>query len=317
MYIKVGLDFGNNTICAVSKLEKQLIYKYISSTFTRVTTFTDDNIITTDGMTIQLGVRNGSELTSIDKTDRLFLKHQILWAVNAIFGTTSNDNIYELDLAVGLPVGDFSDLEKRANYIEKLNSLGTISGVVDGNEFTVIVNKVMVLSEGHGSIKALLDKIPNNGYPTVIHDIGFLTTDVVVLEYEKEKLKIRKPITINKGVSYIYDSIFEEMSELECIESKSELDYYVRNKYDTIRTKHNKDYMLTEQILNKSLECKTIMNDISNKLGFKTTTCNKIFIGGGSVLLFKIVGSDWIKNHVEIDNNLRYCANALGYYYNI
>lgn len=313
MYIKIGLDLGNNTTCAVSELNNDYVYKYISSTYSEVSEFSKDNIININGEEIQLGNKSGSELTNFDKTNRLYLEHQILWAINSLFGHMDYSD-FELELAVGLPIADFSDSDKRASYERTLNNIKNIIGTVDNKKISVDIKKIIVLAEGYSSIKGLLDKIPNNGYSTVVCDIGFLTTDVIVLDIEDGKMIVRKPITLNKGISFLYERIYKDVSKLECLESKTELDYYIRKNHKTLRTKDNNEYMLEEELMKRTNECKSIINDISNKLGFKTTTCNKIFIGGGSVLLFKILGNNWVKNHIELDDNTRYSANAKGYY---
>ncbi len=316
MYIKIGLDLGNNTTCAVTNIDNTFHYQYIASTYRVAPAFVDENIIDINGEKIQLGHKNGDELTNIDKTNRLYIKHQILWAIDSLFktDTTYKETQFELDLGVGLPIADFIDNDKCSAYETMLNNIKNIVGLVNGREISVYINKIKVFAEGHSAIRPLLDVIPNNDYATVIHDIGFLTTDVIVLEVENSKYKIRKPITINKGINYLYEDIFNQVSKLECVSSKTELDYYIRKNHTSLRTKNNDVYDLEANLMKKQNECVSIINDISNQLGFKITTCNKIFIGGGSVLLFKILGTNWVKNHIELDDNTRYSANAKGYY---
>lgn len=48
-----------------------------------------------------------------------------------IFGYTSQTN-FELELAVGLPIADFSNKEKRTDYENSLNEINHIVGTVDG-----------------------------------------------------------------------------------------------------------------------------------------------------------------------------------------
>lgn len=312
--IKIGLDLGNNTICAVTSIDGEYMYEYIPSTYQQVTDFSSKNIVSVKGTKIELGHKNGHELTNIDKTNRLYIEHQILWAINSLFKNKSKKN-FELELAVGLPISDFIDKDKRNKYQECLNNIKEIKGSVDDRDLSIEIKRVLILAEGHSAIKSLIKEIPKNGYSTVIHDIGFLTTDVIVVDIEDNgDILVRKPISIGKGISYLYEAIYEEAFKLECISSKSELDYYIRKGYSTIRAKNNKNYMLDEALMKRRDECKSIMNDISNHLGFKTSSCNKIFVGGGSVLLLKILGEDWISNHISINDNTRYSANAKGYY---
>lgn len=313
--IKLGLDFGNSTMCVAGNIDDNIITKNIASTFTNVSNYSSKNVVSCEGISIQLGEKVGSEFKSLDKTKRVYLKHQILWAVYNIYGPS--ERTYQLTLGVGLPVSDYGDSKKREDFGKLLMSFGTFDGEVDGHIIKVHIKRIEVNAEGIGSIRALLEYIPNNGYTTLIQDIGFVTTDVIQVDSEEGSLSVRKPITISKGISFIYETLYNELVELEAVSSMMELDYYVRNGYTELRTKNSEPYPLYEKLMNRAEDCATIMNDVSNLIGVKTTTFNKIFIGGGSVLLFQIIGDEWVKNHIEIDDDTRYNSNAVGYYLNL
>lgn len=313
--IKLGLDFGNSSLCVAGSLNNTIITKNISSTFTNVTNYSSKNVVSCDDISIQLGEKIGSEFTSLDKTKRVYLKHQILWAVNSIYGPS--EQTYKLSIGLGLPIGDYGDTPKRNAFEKLILGFGTFEGTVDGRVIRISIKRVDINAEGIGSIRALLDHIPDNGYTTLIQDIGFVTTDVIQVDVKGDSISVKKPITINKGISFIYETLYNELIELEAITSMMELDYYVRNDYKELRTKNNELYPLREKLMNRAEDCATIINDISNLVGVKTTTFNKIFIGGGSVLLFEIIGDSWVKNHIKLDDNTRYNSNAIGYYLNL
>ncbi len=102
--VKLGLDLGNCTICAVGKLNGTYIYKYISSTYiSDIDVYSKGDIVTVDNSTIQIGKQYGSEFASINKYERLYLAHQILWAVNAVYKDV-DESTFILDLGIGLPI---------------------------------------------------------------------------------------------------------------------------------------------------------------------------------------------------------------------
>lgn len=316
MFIKIGLDLGNNTICAVGKIENQFSQKYIPSTYKIADNFSTVNVVEIDGVALELGEPLGSEFTCINKTDRLYVKHQILWAIYELYASELKDS-FTLDLGMGLPIDTFKDKETRLQYQEQLNQIKNITGTVNGQKLNVELNKVKLFAEGYTSVKALAKYIPKNGYPTMICDIGFLTTDVIITEYENNTIRIKNPHSINKGIGYVYDSLYLDASKVKAVTSKSELDFFVRNEYDNLRTNSSQTYPLQQELMKKTNECKSILHDISNQLNIDTTKFNKIFIGGGGVLLLKILGEKMIKNHVPISDKLRYNANAVGYFLNL
>lgn len=315
--MKLGLDLGNCTICAVGEQNGEYIYKYISSTYDNdVDVYTKGDVIDIDGSIIQMGKKNGSEFACINKYERLYLEHQILWAVSAVYKELDETD-FILDLGVGLPINEYGSDDKRELFHKELILIRNIKGNVDGKNINININKIDIQAEGLASIDAIYDYIPQNDYPTLIYDIGFMTTDVVTVNFDNNNLHVQKPITINKGMNFIYNTIFKELNNIGTVQTKTELDYYVRMNFETIKIKDGEVYNLRNALMRRTNECRTILNDVNNTLGVRADNYNKIFIGGGSVLFLDILKDRKISGHVNIGNDLRYSANAIGYLINL
>lgn len=142
-----------------------------------------------------------------------------------------------------------------------MNSSKIITGTVDGKVLNLTINKINIQAESLSSIEAIYDYIPNNNYPTLIYDIGFMTTDVVTVNFEEDILHIKKPITINKDINFIYNTIFKELNNIGTVQNKIELDYYVRMNFDTIKIKDGESYDLKDALMNRTNECKCIISN--------------------------------------------------------
>ena len=76
-----------------------------------------------------------------DKTNREYIEHQILWAVNAAYGSGA----HYINLGTGLPISIYK--AKKEEFAQKLRGLGTIEGVVNGKEISVNIVEVKVPCE--------------------------------------------------------------------------------------------------------------------------------------------------------------------------
>ncbi len=104
----------------------------------------------------------------MDKTNREYIEHQILWAVNKLYGSgTHYINIYKA---------------KKEEFAEKLKGFGTIEGVVNGKEVSVNLVDVKVQAEGSSALRVLANYIDKDNN-TLIIDRGMKTTDVILVEW--------------------------------------------------------------------------------------------------------------------------------------
>ena len=94
---KLGVDMGNSTICvAGAGVKGDIVKAYTNSVYSLDTALISGDVVTFNGLTLALGVGQ-TTLTNIDKTNREHIEHQILWGVNAIYGS----GLHYIQLGVG------------------------------------------------------------------------------------------------------------------------------------------------------------------------------------------------------------------------
>lgn len=313
--IKLGLDLGNNTICAVGEINEYIYTKYILSTYVPdIGSLSKLNVISANGTSLRLGEVDGSELASLSKCNRLYLEHQIIWAVHSIYGDLGED-AFELDLAVGLPIEEFINLDSKNIFSSSIKNLGTIKGEIHGKPISININKILVNPEGASAVSVLQKYIPASDYPTFIYDIGFLTTDVIQVQNVDGAFTVSKPITLNKGLSYVYSQIFDELYKDGAIRTKTQLDNFIRKNKQSVKTQSGSDFDLGATLKHRTNDCKIIFNEAEHRIGFKVDTSYKILIGGGSLFMYDILGQNFLRNDIHIPSELRHNANALSYFY--
>lgn len=303
---KLGVDMGNSTICvAGAGVKGDIVKAYTNSVYSLDTALISGDVVTFNGLTLALGVGQ-TTLTNIDKTNREHIEHQILWGVNAIYGS----GVHYIQLGVGLPIGIYK--AKKQEYTEKLKGLHTIEGVINGKEISVNLVDVKVFAEGHASIKTLSNYIDKDN-STLLIDIGMKTTDVLLVEYNG-KFTITNFGTTNIALYDIYKVLQEKIAQ-EGVEVTIE---YIDRKFNSskpvIRTEKG-DFNLMEHLNDTVHVCRDIMKDIENKFG-KTILHDKVFTGGGSEKFLRAVRGS-VANNIDIPTDMRYYSNALGYLLNL
>ena len=169
----LGLDMGNSTICVAGINDKgEIIKAYTNSVYSMDTALISGDIIECKGVKLALGVGQ-TTLSNIDKTNREYIEHQILWAVNTLYGSGT----HYINLGVGLPISIYK--AKKEGFTEKLKGFGTIEGVVNGKEISVNLVDVKVQAEGYAALRVLTNYIDKDN-TTLIIDIGMKTTDLIL-----------------------------------------------------------------------------------------------------------------------------------------
>lgn len=298
----IGIDFGNSTICVAGiGADGNIINAYTYSVYSTDTALMSGDIIECRGTKIALGVGQ-STLTNVDKTNREYIEHQILWAVNAVYGSGT----HYINLGTGLPISIYK--AKKEEFAQKLRGLGTIEGVVNGKEISVNIVDVKVMAEGYAAIKPLSPYIDKDN-TTLIIDIGLKTTDVLLIEWDG-KYKIINYGTVNIALYDMYKVLQEKIATEGVEVSIEQIDRKFNSNKPVIRTEKG-EFNLEEHLVDTVGVCRDIMKDIENKFG-KTVLHDKIFTGGGSEKFLKAVGGK-VRNNVEVDRKLRWYSNCLGY----
>lgn len=298
----IGIDLGNSTICVAGMgTDGNIINAYTYSVYSTDTTLMSGDIIDCRGTKIALGVGQ-STLTNVDKTNREYIEHQILWAVNTVYGAGT----HYINLGTGLPISIYK--AKKEEFAQKLRGLGTIEGVVNGKEISVNIVDVKVMAEGYAGIKPLSPYIDKDN-TTLIIDIGMKTTDVILIEWDG-KFKIVNYGTVNIALYDMYKVLQEKIAAEGVEVSIEQIDRKFKSNKPVIRTEKG-EFNLEEHLADTIGVCRYIMKDIENKFG-KTILHDKVFVGGGAEKFLKAAGEK-VKNDVEVPCEMRWYSNCIGY----
>jgi len=301
----IGIDLGNSTICVAGLgADGNIINAYTCSVYSTDTALMSGDIIECRGTKIALGVGK-STLTNVDKTNREYIEHQILWAVNAVYGAGT----HYINLGTGLPISIYK--AKKEEFAQKLRGIGTIEGVVNGKEISVNIVDVKVMAEGYAAIKPLSPYIDKDN-TTLIIDIGMKTTDVLLIEWDG-KFKVVNYGTVNIALHDMYKVLQDKIADEGVEVTIEQIDRRVNGNKPIIRTEKG-EFNLEEHLIDTIHVCRDIMKDIENKFG-KTVLHDKVFVGGGSEKFLKAIGGK-IRNNVEVPVEIRWYGNCIGYLIN-
>ena len=298
----LGLDMGNSTICVAGINDKDEIIKaYTNSVYSMDTALISGDIIECKGVKLALGVGQ-TTLSNVDKTNREYVEHQILWAVNKLYGSGT----HYINLGVGLPISIYK--AKKEEFAEKLKGFGTIEGVVNGKEVSVNLVDVKVQAEGYAALRVLTNYIDKDN-TTLIIDIGMKTTDVILVEWNG-KFTISNYGTTNIALYDMYKVLQGKIASEGVEVTIEQIDKKFQSNKPIIRTEKG-DFNLVEHLSDTLHVCRDIMKDIENKFG-KTILHDKIFVGGGAEKFLGAVEGK-VKNNIEVPQELSWYGNAVGY----
>ena len=266
----LGLDMGNSTICVAGINDKgEVIKAYTNSVYSMDTALISGDIIECKGVKLALGVGQ-STLSNVDKTNREYIEHQILWAVNRLYGSGT----HYINLGVGLPISIYK--AKKEEFAEKLKGFGTIEGVVNGKEVSVNLVDVKVQAEGSSALRVLANYIDKDNN-TLIIDRGMKTTDVILVEWNG-KFTISNYETTNIALYDMYKVLQDKIASEGVEVTIEQIDKKFQSNKPVIRTEKG-EFNLKEHLVDTLPVCRDIMKDIENKFG-KTILHDKIFVGG-------------------------------------
>ena len=302
----IGIDLGNSTICVAGiGADGNIINAYTYSVYSTDTALMSGDIIECRGTKIALGVGQ-STLTNVDKTNREYIEHQILWAVNAVYGAGT----HYINLGTGLPISIYK--AKKEEFAQKLRGLGTIEGVVNGKGISVNIVDVKVMAEGYAAIKPLSPYIDKDN-TTLIIDIGLKTTDVLLSEWDG-KYKIVNYGTVNIALYDMYKVLQEKIAAEGVEVTIEQIDKKFNSNKPIIRTEKG-EFNLEEHLVDTIHVCRDIMKDIENKFG-KTVLHDKVLIGGGAEKFLLALGGK-VRNNIEVSLGVKWYGNSIGYVVNL
>ena len=298
----LGLDMGNSTICVAGINDKgEVIKTYTNSVYSMDTALISGDIIEYKGTKLALGVGQ-TTLSNIDKTNREYIEHQILWAVNELYGAGT----HYINLGVGLPISIYK--AKKEEFAEKLKGFGTIEGVVNGKEVSVNLVDVKVQAEGYAALRVLTNYIDKDN-TTLIIDIGMKTTDVILVEWNG-KFTISNYGTTNIALYDMYKVLQDKIASEGVEVTIEQIDKKFQSNKPIIRTEKG-DFNLVDHLSDILPVCRDIMKDIENRFG-KTILHDKVFVGGGAEKFLGAVEGK-LRNNVDLPQEMRWYGNVEGY----
>ena len=298
----LGLDMGNSTICVAGIDEKgEIIKDYTNSVYSMDTALISGDIIECKGVKLALGVGQ-TTLSNVDKTNREYIEHQILWAVNKLYGSGT----HYINLGVGLPISIYK--AKKEEFAEKLKGFGTIEGVVNGKEVSVNLVDVKVQAEGYAALRVLTNYIDKDN-TTLIIDRGMKTTDVILVEWNG-KFTISNYGTTNIALYDMYKVLQDKIASEGVEVTIEQIDKKFQSNKPIIRTEKG-DFNLVDHLSDILPVCRDIMKDIENRFG-KTILHDKVFVGGGAEKFLGAVEGK-LRNNVDLPQEMRWYGNVEGY----
>ena len=308
---KLTIDFGNCVLAYASIIDGLTKTGNVYSTYTTTINSDLENVIECNGTTIKLDARDvkATELANTNKSRREHLEHQILLAAYKTFGTGS----HHVELGTGMPISDILNQKNREEFLQRLKGIGTISGIVEGQQITVTIipEKVKLFVESHAT-QSVLSKYFSRAFGNLVIDCGLKTTDVTLFDWDPNKgsYVATKTFSIAQGLETILTPIQNELDRMGVKYKLTYLDRRIREQKYIVRTEQG-DYNLYEALMKRQNECIAILTAVKNELGSIEDT-NKFMLGGGSELILKITPGI-LRDNQPLETDVRYKANVLGY----
>lgn len=108
----------------------------------------------------------------------------------------------------------------------------------------------------------------------------------------------------------MYKELQEKIAAEGVEVSVEQIDRRFNSNRPVIRTEKG-EFNLEDHLVDISGVCRDIMKEIENKFG-KTILHDKVFVGGGSKKLIKVM-EDKMKNNATVPTELAWCCNSIGY----
>lgn len=305
VHATLSLDMGNSFIKAIGSIDGKESRAYTQSIYTTDVAITSKDRVECDGTILALGSGKRT-LLSENKSERKFIKHQILWAVYNTLGS----GVFSLDIVTCLPINGYK--ASRSEFENKIKDLGTTVGLVNGEQITIYINNVKVQAESYSAIRPLINQgkisLEND---TLIIDVGLGTTDVMQVCYDDEEnsLNIVAYHTFNIALKDIYEVFQQELFSRGIDVSINEIDRKINSSNPVFRT-NKEDYNLLENITDAHDVGVELLTLIKNTFG-NIVRFDKVFIGGGSKHLLNSIEHQ-VANIIEVDDDITYYGNVLG-----
>ena len=191
----IGVDLGNRTVEAVSQWTYDNPIVFDSKTTKIKPLMTKCHEIEIDNKKYYVG--EGKLDTEYRKVDK---KNYITMLYTAISLATKSPNV---KLVLGLPIGQIQEDASELINLVMSNSNKTVK--INGNQMTINIQDIEVMPEGVCT--------KEDTYNGIIIDIGAGTTDCAIMSTVRGCRKIKKPISIPRGINTFYQEVADRLNE--------------------------------------------------------------------------------------------------------
>lgn len=268
-------NFGNNFKSKVSCIPDTLGNKYC---------------ITLAGENYYLGTGE------FDTEYRKINKKSYLKLLYGIMSLSSKEEVNDIDLALGLPIGQYhKDKESLRKLIIENQYM---SGCFNNKKKTFIISNVTVCLEG-------LAAVPKN-FEGIIIDIGGRTTDAGVIYYEHSDRKVESALSLPVGTLNLYSDFIKTINNIHGLDLKLKDSERIIRKGLEIEGK-------VVDLRNEMNIFREYLDDLVSNLNIQySLKTNKVACTGGGSIVFKSALKKRIP-HIILSNNPRF-DNVIGFY---
>ena len=266
--------------------------------------------------------RGASRIFEQERFEHLYTKLLLNTAIHLV----TDGNANKVNLSTRLPLDFYQSQRKK--FRESLLGLQPLiewkAGKLSGKKICVNINDVMVFPQGASAIfSALINHEGRFAYPHLMDsgnlialiDIGFRTTDYIVVELQDDNSfipKVRLSGTIDNGVVTLYQQIKQRFKEKTGGSdlNESHMARVLRNGY--LKYKGKRIDFIDDMEDSKN----SIASDISDRLKGvwveETDLFDAIFLAGGGGELFYTSIQSHFDNRLELIKESQF-ANVIGY----
>ena len=213
----------------------------------------------------------------------------------------SDDEIIDIQLAVGLPPAHFGSQYKKFETYFK--NRGTIEFEAFGKPYSICITDAVAFPQAYAAAIPILMKVRDLSKVTVI-DIGGFTADF--LQLKKGEFSLETCDSLENGVILLYNDIIKKVNgDFDILMEESDIDSIIRGE--------NTDYpsIIVETIKNMAQK---YIDQLVGKLRERMIDLRigkSVWVGGGSILLKRFIKEcDKVENCCFVDE---INANVRGY----
>ena len=252
----------------------------------------------------------GNANNKVLKHKRDFLLEQVLTMTCMLYPNIDN---MKINLKIGLPPVEFSKSAYQKALLENFKIGNIYNFKLEGKEKNVAINSVKICIEGYSAFVAIADEITYSGRDLLVIDIGGGTTDACSFTYnfDLEQFIPGMPITVESGNINLVSDITNKINSIDGADiSLLQIDTYIRKDINKVEFA-NFTYNISEHISSARDSASLIFSRLENEYG-SLDKFEIVLVGGGSKL-FNILMNDKINKNMELDDNFKLYANALGF----